>query len=319
MLFQISTLWQKIWEWLQSPFGDPINKLDPSYGNLIKIGVTIFVLLLIVVINRLIVGSQLRKAVERGKIDKTARQSIQRIVRLVLVVFYVILVFSMFASEASGVVTGIFAFSGATIIGFASMNTIGNAIAGLIIMVSKPFRVGDRVRYQDKLADIVMIRFVFTKLRYLDNTEISVPNQEFLNTGLVNLGQKSHITTRSIVFGLDYKLDPDMVIEEVTRIAFENPHIEKPSDEDAQASSATSSKILESISKLTLESPEVELNLNPKVHITKFLDYAVEYTLYYKARVEVGFRTETEIRKALLIWSQENGYDLSTTVQIKNI
>ena len=63
-----------------------------------------------------------------------------KIIRFVLILFYIILVFSMFASEATGVVTGIFAVSGATIIGFASMNTIGNAIAGLIIMISKPFR-----------------------------------------------------------------------------------------------------------------------------------------------------------------------------------
>jgi small-conductance mechanosensitive channel len=265
------------------------------------------------------VGPQLRKAEKKGKIDKTASQSIKRIIRLVLIVFYVILVFSLFASEASGVVTGIFAFSGATIIGFASMNTIGNAIAGLIIMVSKPFRVGDRVRYQDKLADVVMIRFVFTKLRFLDNTEISVPNQEFLNSGVVNLGEKNHITTRSIAFGLDYKLDPDVVIEEVTKLALENPNIEKPSEEETTTPSGTSSKILESISKITFETPEAELNLNPSVNVTKLLDYAVEYTLYFKARVDKGYSAETQIRKALVIWAKERGYDLSTTVQIKNM
>ncbi|TFG22936.1 MAG: mechanosensitive ion channel, partial [Promethearchaeota archaeon] len=216
MMFQLGSFWQKIWDWLQSPFDGSLN---PTYGNLIKVSVTIFVLLLIMVILKFILTPQLKKAVERGKIDKSASQSIKRLTRFVLMLFYIILIFSLFASEASGLVTGIFAFSGATIIGFASMNTIGNAIAGLILMITKPFRVGDRVRYQDKMADITIIHFVFTKLRFLDGTEISVPNQEFLNKGIINLGQKSHIVTRSIVFGVDYKLNPDIVIEEITKLA----------------------------------------------------------------------------------------------------
>lgn len=47
-------------------------------------------------------------------------------------------------------------------------------------MTTKPFRVGDRIKYQEKIAEVFQIRFVYTKLRHLDNTEISVPNQEFL-------------------------------------------------------------------------------------------------------------------------------------------
>ena len=57
----------------------------------------------------------------------------------------------------------------------------------------------------------------------------------------------------------------------------------------------------------------------PKVRVTKYLDYAVEYTLYFKTTVETGFKTENSLRKEILIWSQKNGYDLSTTMQIKNM
>ncbi|MBN2156891.1 MAG: mechanosensitive ion channel [Candidatus Lokiarchaeota archaeon] len=309
MLLQVPTFLSKIWEWLVD---------DGSYNNLIKISVSLFLLLLYFFAKRFVIIPQLKKAEQRGKLDKTARISIQKIIRFVFLVIYIILLFTFFFSEASGVVTGIFAFSGATIIGFASMNTIGNAIAGLIIMISKPFKVGDRIRYKDKLANVVMIRFVFTKLRFLDNTEISVPNQEFLNSGVVNLGQKTHITTRSIVFGLDYKIDPNKIIEEVTKLVLENPDIEKPSKQYDQTS-GSSSKILDSISKITFESPEEELNLNPSVKITNFLDYAVEYTLFFKARVDKGYKAETDIRKSLLIWANDHEYDLSTTMQIKNM
>jgi small-conductance mechanosensitive channel len=308
--------WDNIWNWLLTI---PSGGGDPTYGNLIKICVTIFVLLLIIVILRFIVAPQLRRAVKRGKIDDNARRSIQKIIRFVLILFYIILVFSLFASEASGLVTGIFAFSGATIIGFASMNTIGNAIAGLILMTTKPFRTGDRVKYQEKMADIIVIHFVFTRLRFLDGTEISVPNQEFLNKGIIKLGQKTQIVNRSIIFGLDYKLDPDMVIEEITELALENPNVEKSKDEEQLVSSSGTSKILVGISKLAQDTTETEHNLGPKVRVTKFLDYSVEYTLFFNTTVETGFKAENALRKAILIWSQNKGYDLSTTMQIKNM
>ena len=67
MFLQIGSLWDKIWEWLQAPF-DGLSL--PTYGNLIKVGVTIVVLLLIIIILRFIVAPSLRKSVKRGKIDK---------------------------------------------------------------------------------------------------------------------------------------------------------------------------------------------------------------------------------------------------------
>ena len=46
-----------------------------------------------------------------------------------------------------GLIAGFMALAGGTIIGFASMNTIGNAIAGIIVMISKPFKIGDRTLF----------------------------------------------------------------------------------------------------------------------------------------------------------------------------
>ena len=97
----------------------------------------------------------------------------------------------------------------------------------------------------------------------MDGTEISVPNQEFLNKGLINLGQKSHITTRSIVFGFDYKLDPEMIMNEITILALENPNVEKPREGEQDTSSGTS-KILVGISKLALDNDDKEQDMGAK-------------------------------------------------------
>ena len=48
-----------------------------------------------------------------------------------------------------GVISGVLAIFGGTIVGFAAVNTIGNAIAGLIVMTSRPFEVGDRIFFNE--------------------------------------------------------------------------------------------------------------------------------------------------------------------------
>jgi len=52
------------------------------------------------------------------------------------------------------VTSGLFALVGGTVIGFASINTRGNAIAGLIVVINRPFGVGDRLYYKGQFIDV---------------------------------------------------------------------------------------------------------------------------------------------------------------------
>lgn len=77
---------------------------------------------------------------------------------------------------------GFLALAGGTIIGFASMNTIGNVIAGTIVLISKPFKIGDRILFNKQFADVVPIDLIYTRMKTLDNVLISVPNQQLLTS-----------------------------------------------------------------------------------------------------------------------------------------
>ena len=59
---------------------------------------------------------------------------------------------------------------------YSKTDTIGNAIAGLIVMTSRPFRVGDRIFFNGQFADVVAIELIYTKMVTLDNVLVSVPN-----------------------------------------------------------------------------------------------------------------------------------------------
>jgi small-conductance mechanosensitive channel len=70
-------------------------------------------------------------------------------------------------------------------IGFALKDMVSSVLAGIILLVDKPFQVGDRVSFKDVYGDIKNIGLWSTKLLTLDDSLITIPNHCFL-TDLVS-------------------------------------------------------------------------------------------------------------------------------------
>ncbi|KON32197.1 MAG: hypothetical protein AC479_07800, partial [miscellaneous Crenarchaeota group-6 archaeon AD8-1] len=141
----------------------------------------------------------------------------------------------------------ILAAAAGTIIGFASINTIGNAIAGIIIMTSRPFKIGDRLLIQNEFVDVVSVELIYTRFKTLDNVLLSIPNQELLKTGILDYGKRNAVR-RHCRITVGYQ----EAREDVERILLD-----------------ASVKI-----KGVLENPK------PYVWLTKLSDFGAEYTLY---------------------------------------
>lgn len=184
-----------------------------------------------------------------------------------------------------GIISGILAIFGGTIIGFAAINTIGNAIAGLIVMTSKPFEVGDRVFFNGQFADIVGIELIYTKMLTLDNVLVSVPNQELLKAEIDNYGKKNVVRRHCTVTpGFEYN----------------SAEIEKA--------------LLEAAGKVqgVLKEPQAY------VWITKFQNYAVEYNLYiFINDIKRLPEIDAELHRKVLETCKEHGIDISTPLLLK--
>lgn len=177
-------------------------------------------------------------------------------------------------------ITGVISIIGGTVIGFAAVNTLGNAIAGFIIMISRPFRVGDRILFNGRFFDVITINLIYTKLRTLDLVYVSVPNQELLKKELDNYGKKN-ILRQSLTVTAGYNESRN----KVERV------------------------LLEAVDKvpLVLKAPL------PFVSITDFQNYSMEYTLFYFIReVKRIPWIEADVRKNIVDSFNVNGIDLST-------
>ena len=186
-----------------------------------------------------------------------------------------------------GVVSGILTVIGSTILGFAAVNTIGNAIAGLIVMTSRPFSVGDRIMYSGVFSDIVTIELIYTKMRTVDNVLVSVPNQELLKSEIDNYG-KNRVIRRQCVVTPGFNNDSDFV-EKV---------------------------LLDAAKKVS----RVLVKPVPYVYIRKFGDFAVEYVLHvFMDDVQRIPEIDSALHKAVLAACKENNINISTPHLIQKV
>jgi small-conductance mechanosensitive channel len=77
------------------------------------------------------------------------------------------------------------------IIGFASQRTLGNFVAGILIAVAQPVRLGDRVTYNGEEGVVEEIGLTYTFIRTPDQARIVVPNEKLASDTIRNASIRS--------------------------------------------------------------------------------------------------------------------------------
>lgn len=229
---------------------------------------------------------QIAKLEEQRKLEENIAFTLKRALQWLSVLAVLVVLFAQFGIEV-GVIAGLLALAGGTIIGFAAMSTIGNAIAGIIVMTSRPFKIGDRILFKGQFADVLAIDLIYTRMKTLDNVLISVPNQELLTSEIDNYGKKTTVRRRCAITA-GYELDAK--------------HVEMA--------------LLEASGKVegVLKTPK------PYVWITNFGDFAVEYTLYvFTNEVRRLPEIDAKLKKVVLETSKRHKIDISTPRLIQSV
>src|SRR4030095_12929858 len=70
-------------------------------------------------------------------------------------------------------------------IGFGLQDIVKNFVAGLILLIERPFQVGDRIEIDNATAEVVEVRARATVLRTNDDVHVIVPNSKFMTDTVV--------------------------------------------------------------------------------------------------------------------------------------
>jgi small-conductance mechanosensitive channel len=263
--------------------------LDACYtwllANWQSLAISVISAVVVYVAYRLL-SKEITKLEKRNKLEENVAFSLRRAFKWFFVLIAIGIVIAQFGFDV-GLIAGFMALAGGTIIGFASMNTIGNAIAGIIVMVSKPFKIGDRIFYNNQFADVVAIDLIYTRMKTLDNIMISVPNQQLLTTEIDNYGKKSAVR-RSCSVTIGYELSSE-IVEKV---------------------------LLEAAAKVegVLKEPE------PYVWVTNLYNFSVEYTLYvFMSQIKMLPLIDSRLKRTVLDVCRQHGIDLTTPNLIQSV
>jgi small-conductance mechanosensitive channel len=94
------------------------------------------------------------------------------------------------------------------VLGFAAQETLGSILAGFILMLSRPFEVGDWVRIGEHEGFVTDITINNVRLRNLDGEHIVLPNEVVNNQTIINRSLEGKLRLR-IEVGVDYEVDPE--------------------------------------------------------------------------------------------------------------
>lgn len=158
-------------------------------------------------------------------LDETTLPLINRGVRILVVVLGIVIALDRLGMEIQPFLAGAGVLGVA--LSFAAKDTLSNLIAGVLLILDRPFQVGDRVELwtapteTGTWGDVVEIGLRATKIRNPDNLVVVVPNNEIMQRDIVNYTMSGdHIRLR-IPFAVAYESDIDRAKEALIATALE--------------------------------------------------------------------------------------------------
>ncbi|MDZ7698289.1 MAG: mechanosensitive ion channel family protein [Deltaproteobacteria bacterium] len=112
-------------------------------------------------------------------------------------------------------------------IGFAAKDTLSNLISGVLLIIDRPLKVGDRIevwrapKNSATWGDVVDIGLRATKIRTTDNIVIIIPNNEIMNRDIVNYTTLTDEIRVRIPIGISYDANVKKAKEIINRVALE--------------------------------------------------------------------------------------------------
>jgi small-conductance mechanosensitive channel len=117
----------------------------------------------------------------------TRLRLVRRLVFATIILLGIALALAQFPS-VKRLATGILASSAVVglIVGFAARQTLANGIAGILLAITQPIRIGDLVTFEGKTGEVEDVRLTYTYIRLDDGRRLIIPNERLAQSSLEN-------------------------------------------------------------------------------------------------------------------------------------
>lgn len=196
-----------------------VDKITAAVGEIVSTwGLRVVGALVVLVIGFIVckmIRASVRRALQRTKLDATLIPFISAMVYYLLLTFVILAVLSLFGIQTTSFIAVLGAAGLA--VGLALQGTLSNFASGVMLLVFRPFQVGDYVEAGGTAGSVKEIGVFSTTLGSPDNVKIVVPNSAVYGSIVKNYSA-NETRRNDMVFGIAYTDDIGKAIEVISRV-----------------------------------------------------------------------------------------------------
>ncbi|QOD59964.1 mechanosensitive ion channel [Polaribacter haliotis] len=200
---------------------EQFKKVIVEYTPKVLMAVAMLIIGLIII--KIIVNTT-KKVLRKRNVDISLQQFLGNLLGWALKIILFITVIAKLGVETASF-AAILAAAGLAV-GLALQGSLANFAGGVLIMIFKPFKVGDLIQAQGETGVVKEIEIFTTKLTGLSNREIIIPNGSLSNGNIINFTTEG--TRRvDLVIGVSYDADIKKTKEVLTNVLTSHPKVLK--------------------------------------------------------------------------------------------
>jgi small conductance mechanosensitive channel len=165
-------------------------------------------------------GQYTHRSLARIEMETPVRLLLVRIVKGIIFLFTLLVVLQQFGIQIFPLIAGL-GVAGVGI-GLALQGVFLNLFAGLSIIFTKPFRVGEFINILGEHGEVQAIDLFTTKLLHLDRSIVVIPNRKIIGEILHNYGK---IRQLDLTVGVAYATDLTQALATLRRMVMANPRV----------------------------------------------------------------------------------------------
>ena len=201
-------------------FGMEVGQFRISLARIL-LGILLFIALLFA--TRLFQRWLREKALQQTRMDPGIVNSIDTVVGYACIALAALIALSYAGFDITNlaIVAGALSVG----IGFGLQSIVNNFVSGLILLVERPIKVGDRIVVGDQQGLVRRISVRATEIETFDRASLIVPNSELITGRVLNWTHRDQLVAVSVKVGVSYAADPEQVIGILLKCAAEHPDV----------------------------------------------------------------------------------------------
>ena len=191
---------------------DLIMDVVITYGPKLLLAIVLFFIGLFLI---MLLRKFVSRALKIKKLDPAVSGFILSLISIGLRILLVIMVLGVLGvpTASLGFVIG----AASVAIGFAMKNTLANFASGILILILKPFSLGDFIEAKGFSGTVREIQMFNTVMTTLDNKRVIIPNSDLSSSSLINYSSET-VRRIDVVFGIGYEDDIDHAFSVLKKI-----------------------------------------------------------------------------------------------------